>query len=138
VAATNHLAINTTTSLFGVNASITNVFQMRNDFAGEISANYQSTSLQGTARYLPMGYLNAGIQKKFGESGTLKLAMDDILNTLYWRISTNVPQDNLFTYFYYNFHNRFIRLTYTWNIGNKKLKMLKVRSGSEEERNRIN
>ena len=89
------------------------------------------------SNYLPVGSLNAGIQRKFGEKGTLKLAVDDILHTNYWKIKTFMPQNNLNSYFTYDFHDRFVRLTFTRNFGNNKLRSVKLKSGSEEERKRI-
>jgi hypothetical protein len=82
--------------------------------------------------------LNAGIQKKMGAKGTLQLAADDLLNTNYWRIRTTLPQNNLDTFFNYNFHNRFIRLTYIRKLGNTGLRTVKMKQASEEERRRVN
>jgi hypothetical protein len=86
----------------------------------------------------PLGSLNAGIQKKFGNQGILRLAMDDILYNNYWRSSTDVAQINLKSTIKYNWHNQFVRLTYSRNFGNKKLRTVQVQTGSEEERRRAN
>jgi hypothetical protein len=120
----------------GLNVNITSSIRLPKDFSIEVSGMYQSTTLSGTAKYLPAGSLNVGIQKKLKES-TVRLAMDDILYTNNWRIKTNVPQDNLNEYFKYDFHNQFIRLVYTRNFGNNKLRSLQLKSASEEERARV-
>jgi hypothetical protein len=137
-AQTSHLSENTGFRLYGLNMNVTNVFQFPKNFALEISGSYQSRLLAGIAEYLPQGSLNAGIQKKMGEKGTWQLAMDDILDTNYWRIKTTMPQNNLDTFFNYNFHNQFIRLSYSRKLGNNRLRSVKLRSGSEEERGRVN
>jgi hypothetical protein len=98
---------------------------------------YQSRSLSGISQFLPIGSLNAGLQKSFGKKGILRLSMDDILSTNNWKIKTKSPENNLDSYFGYNWHNQFIRLTYTRSFGNTKLRSVKLKSGSEEERRRV-
>jgi len=123
---------------WGLNVDMTNSIRLPRDFSVEITASFQSTTRSGIAVYLPAGSLNGGIQKKFGIKGTVRLALDDILNTNNWRIKTYIQEKNLDSYFDYSFHNRFIRLTYSRNFGNNKLKAVKLLSGSEEERRRVN
>ncbi|HYI77924.1 MAG TPA: outer membrane beta-barrel protein [Chryseolinea sp.] len=134
---TSSFNANTSLQLFSVNINLINIFKLPRDFAIEISGIYQSRALSGISQFLPVGSLNAGIQKSFGDKGILRLSMDDILYTNYWRIKTTSPENGLNTYFSYNWHNQFIRLTYTRNLGNTKLKSLRLKSGSEEERSRI-
>ena len=134
---TSSFNANTSLQLFSVNVNLINIFKLPRDFAIEISGIYQSRSLSGISQFLPVGSLNAGIQKSFGDKGVLRLSMDDILYTNYWRIKTTSPENGLNTYFSYNWHNQFIRVAYTRNLGNTKLKSLRLKSGSEEERSRI-
>ena len=75
--------------------------------------------------------------EKIGQNGSLKLSVDDILYTNLWKIKTYSPENNLDVYFHYDWHNQFLRLTYTWNIGNAKLTSMKLKSASEEERQRV-
>jgi len=49
-----------------------------------------------------------------------------------------LPQENLDNYFQYNFHNQFVRMTLTWKFGNNKLNSVKVKTGADEERGRVN
>jgi len=135
---TSHLSTNVRFSLYGLNMNLISVLKLPKDFAIEISGFYQSKLLAGIAQYHPQGSLNAGIQKKFKENGVLKFSVDDILNTNYWRIKTYLPQNNLDTSFTYDFHNQFFRLTYSRNLGNRKLGPVKYKSGSEEEKGRVN
>ena len=138
VAQAAHVQHDVRKHLFGVNMNLVSIFKLPDDFAIEISGNYQSTMLSGIAVYLPQGSLNAGVQKKLGENGTLTLAMDDILYTNLWRIKTNSPQNYVDAYFKYDFHNQYVRLTYKRNLGSRKIAAAKLKSGSEEERRRVN
>jgi hypothetical protein len=126
-----------TIAQFGLSISLMTVLKLPKDFSIEISGTYQSKTLSGISYFLPSGSLNAGIQKKIGQQGALKLSVDDLLYTNLWRIKTNQPDNNLDVYFHYDWHNQFVRLTYTLNLGNTRINALKLKSASEEERQRI-
>ncbi len=134
---TSYLPNNVMLHLFSVNINVVNQLRLPKNFAAEISVLYQSKSFSGMSQFLPQGSLNAGVQKNFGKQGIIRLSMDDILSTNNWRIETKSRENNLDTYFGYSWHNRFIRLTYTRNLGNAKLRSVNVGSGSEEERRRV-
>ena len=136
VAQTLHLQNNTRISNYGVNINIINSLKLPKDFAIEVSGMYQSKTLWGISEFLAVGSLNAGIQKKLGK-GVLRLSIDDIFNTNNWRFKTNLPANNLNSYFDYNFHSRYARLTYTRSFGNNKLQSVKLKQGAEEERARV-
>ena len=136
VAETSHLQRNLTFELFGLNVNVVNILKLPKDFSIEVSAIYQSRSASGISQYLPSGSLNAGIQKGIGRNATIKLAMDDILYTNYWRLKTYSPENMLDTNFQYNWHNQFVRLTYTQKLGNSRLRSVRLKSGSDEERKR--
>ena len=108
-----------------------------NDFALEISGMYQSKSFWGISEFLPVSSVNAGIQKKFDKIGTFKFSVDDIFNNNNWRIRTYQPENKLNTYWSYDFHSRYVRVTYTRNFGNNRLKKVKINSGAEEEKSRV-
>ncbi len=114
-----------------------NLLRLPHDIIIEITGIYQSKTLTGITSYLPQGSLNAGVSKKLGQRGTLRLSMDDILYTNYWRIKSYSALSGVESYFKYDFHNQYVRLTFTQNLGNTKLKSTKSRSGSEEERRRM-
>ncbi|MCF0072897.1 TonB dependent receptor [Dyadobacter sp. CY261] len=132
-----HLSHKISKDLVGLNANLTTVYSLPEDFSVELSGIFISRYMSGISEYLPSGSLNAGIQKKWGKHGTVKLAMDDILYTNKWRIRTYHPEVGLDLRFRYDWHNQFLRITYARNIGNSKLRTLKVKSGSEEERGRL-
>lgn len=134
---TAHLENNTTLNVYNVNINLINTIKFPKDISIEVSGFYQSRSVFGISQFLPLGALNAGIQKKFGNKGTLRFSMDDILYTNYWRINTNIPQINLDSEITYDMHLQSVRLTYSRNFGNNKLRSVHLQSGSEEERRRI-
>ena len=76
---TSYLPNNVMLHLFSVNINVVNHLKLPKDFAVEISVLYQSKSLSGISQFLPIGSLNAGVQKSFGKQGILRLSMDDIL-----------------------------------------------------------
>ena len=78
--------------LFSVNINVVNQLKLPKDFAAEISVLYQSKSLSGISQFLPLGSLNAGVQKNFGKQGIIRLSMDDILSTNNWRIRNQVKR----------------------------------------------
>jgi hypothetical protein len=137
VVQTAHLPVNVQRHNLGVNVNITNSLKLPKDFAVEISAMYQSKTLLGVIESLPVSSLNVGVQKKLGK-GAIRFAIDDIFNENNWKLKMTLPQDkNLNTYFHYDFHSRFARITYTRSFGNSKLKSIKLKSASEEERGRV-
>jgi hypothetical protein len=64
------------------------------------------------------------------------VTMDDIVYTNNERRRSYSLENNLDLYFNYDWHNQFIRLSYTRNLGNSKLRSIRWKSGSEEERKR--
>jgi len=138
VAKAEHLSSDINAHLLNANVSVQNQLKLPRGFSIEISGLYQSKSQVGISQYLPSGSLNAGIQKSFEKAGILRLSIDDMFNTNNWRIKTYSMENHIDSHFNYYWHNRYVRLTYTWTMGNKSVQSLKVNSGSEEERGRVN
>jgi hypothetical protein len=135
-AKTSYLVEDETLHQWNCNLNVINTFWLPKNFTVEISGFYQSKSLSGISRFLPYGSLNAGVQKNFGK-GILRLSVDDILFTNYWKIKTFSEVNDIDSYFQYNWHHQFARVTYTYNFGNTKLRSVKLKSSAEEERRRI-
>jgi outer membrane beta-barrel protein len=134
---TAHLPVNVQRRNYELNLNVTNSLRLPKDFAVEVSGMYQSRTSRGVIESLPVSSLNLGIQKKVGK-GAIRFAVDDIFNQNNWKLKMTLPQDkNLNTYFHYDFHSRFARITYTRGFGNSKLKSIKLKSASEEERGRV-
>lgn len=137
VARTGHFTNNVTMTLPGVNVNMSSTMQFGKGIAVEVSGFFQSTAFFGVSKFLPYGSLNAGVQKKFRNS-SVKLSMDDILFTNVWRVRTLQPQAGIDSHILYDWHNQFVRLTYTYNLGQVRLRSVKIKSGSAEEQRRVN
>jgi hypothetical protein len=135
---TAHLNKNQTLDIYGLTANITNSIDLPRDFSLEISGYYQSKTAFGTMIFKPLGSVNAGIQKRIASGqGTLRISADDLFHTNLWRFNTNIPSANLDNRGFLDFSSRNVKLTFTWNFGNSKIKNVNIRSGSEEEQRRV-
>jgi hypothetical protein len=138
ISKTRHLNDNPTSNSYGFTVNLINTFDLPRDFSMEISGYYQSRSVWGIWQFEPLGSVNAGIQKRLADGrGTLRLSADDIFQTNLWRSNTDIPGINLKNEYFYDFSSRNVKLTFTWNFGNSKIESVSVRSGSEEEQNRV-
>lgn len=135
---TRHLNDNLTSNSYGFTANLINSIDLPREFSLEISGYYQSKSVWGIWQFKPMGSFNAGIQKRLADGqATLRLSADDIFRTNLWRSNTDVPGANMDSEFFYDFSSRNVKLTFTWNFGNSKMKSVNVSTGSEEEQGRV-
>ena len=135
---TAHLNENPTLNSYGVTANLVNTIDLPGEFSMEISGYYQSRSVWGIMQFEPMGSVNAGIQKRIADGrGSLRLSADDIFRTSLWRSNTDVPSANLDSQLFYDFSSRNVKMTFTWNFGNSKIKSVDVSTGSEEEQGRV-
>jgi outer membrane receptor for ferrienterochelin and colicin len=128
-------------SSFNFNSTLS--FTMAKNLTSEINVNYNSPSINsflGTAILQEYYGVNIGLQKKFGEKwGTLGFKVNDLLDSIKWKIITNIPEQNLNTNNSVDFSNRTFLLTYTNSFGNSKLKSARERgTGAEEEKSRVN
>ena len=128
-------------SSFNFNSSLS--FTMAKNLTSEINVNYNSPSINsflGTAILQEYYGVNIGIQKKFGEKwGTLGFKINDLFDSIKWKVITNIPEQNLNTNNSVDFSNRTFLLTYTNSFGNSKLKSARERgTGAEEEKSRVN
>jgi hypothetical protein len=88
-------------------------------WGAEVSAFYQHGIRQGIGQVLPFGQLSFGMQKEvMHERGMLKLAVQDALWTMYYRMKTDFgPFKNASTY---REDSRTIMLTFTYRFGDLK------------------
>ncbi|WP_289037542.1 TonB-dependent receptor [uncultured Zobellia sp.] len=125
------------------NINHTQSFTMAKNLTSEVNFNYNSPSIisfTGTGVLEEFYGLNVGIQKKLGEQGgTLSFKVNDVLESMKWTVTTNIPEQNLNTVSSFDLFNRTFLLTYSNNFGNRKLKSTRQRgTGSDEERQRVN
>jgi len=109
------------------------------NFTFELTGFYGTGGLFGIVFVKPIGSINAGLQKKFGENGgTLRLGYDDVFNTLKFAGETDIPEQNQFFRASLKFSQPTIKISYSYNFGNQKMKARRDReTGAEEERKRI-
>ncbi|CAN5123973.1 hypothetical protein BH23BAC1_BH23BAC1_31280 [soil metagenome] len=135
---TLHLQKNEILSFYNYNFNIVNNIKLPKDFSLEIMGNYESKMIWGLWQFNPLGSLNIGLQKKLqGNNGTFRVAVNDVFYTYVWKALSVIPEANFVSNLLYDFHNRSVNLTYTKSFGNNKLKAVSIKSGSEEERKRV-
>ncbi|SDE89535.1 Outer membrane receptor proteins, mostly Fe transport [Pricia antarctica] len=124
------------------NINHTQSFTMSKNLSSEINVNYNSPSIMtftGTDILEAFYAVNFGIQKKFGErGGTLSFKVNDLLDSMKWKLTNDNPEQNLNTTNTFDMFNRTFLFTYTNSFGNSKLKSARQRgTGAEEEKNRV-
>ncbi|MEX2568296.1 MAG: outer membrane beta-barrel family protein, partial [Cyclobacteriaceae bacterium] len=135
---TAHLEEITTLDFFNFTANMTHNFKLPHHFSAEITGMYQSKRNWGIWHFNPLGSLNVGFQKKLNrEKGTLRLTFDDIFYNYIWQINSSIPEHNVASIIVKDPHLQSVRLNYTWNFGNKKLRGVNIKSGSEELQKRV-
>lgn len=135
---TSHLKVNKSNNFFNLTANVTSNFKFPNNFSAEITGMYQSNRNWGMWLFKPIGNLNVGFQKTLNlNKGTLRLTFDDIFYNNVWRFNASIPEYNMASSFLADWHVQAVRLNYTRNFGNKKLRSVKIKSGSEELQKRL-
>ncbi|HSI74890.1 MAG TPA: outer membrane beta-barrel protein [Lunatimonas sp.] len=135
---TAHLEENTSLDFFNFSANVTNNVKFPNNFSAEITGMYQSKMNWGTWVFKPFGSVNLGVQKKLNQDkGTFRLTIDDIFYTNILRPTSTIPEYRVTSSVVGDFHFQSIRLNYTRNFGNKKLRGVNIKSGSEELQRRV-
>jgi len=134
---TAHLEENAGLEFYNLTANFTSNFVLPRNFSAEITGMYISNMNWGIWQFNPFGSLNIGIQKKLDrDKGILRLSFDDILYTNILRFNAAIPENNITNSFLIDMHNQAFRLNYTRTFGNKKLRGVTIKSGSEEVQQR--
>lgn len=135
---TSHLENNLILSLYNYNLNLNNSIKLPKQFSLEVTGYYESNMIWGIWQFKPLGALNLGVQKKLNNNfGTLSLSVDDVFRTNILTFESQIPEANSRSLGTIDVHIRSLRLTYTRSFGNNKLKDVSIRSGSEEERKRV-
>ena len=119
----------------------TQTFNLLKNFTIELSAFYNSPHFfWGIDKVEAYGMVNIGIQKKFEKNNTtLRLTVDDIFKIGNWSSSVSIPEQGIETQSYFELSYPVVRLTFSQQFGNNKLKSKReCATGSEEERSRVN
>ncbi len=136
---TSYLETNISHEAITISVNSTSSFTLPSNLAIELSASFQSKELWGLWEFEPMGQLNLGVKKKFAQDkSTLALTLNDILYTSVWKTRATLPENRVVIDSKYDWGLQSINLTYTRSFGNKKLKSVRIKSGAEDERKRVN
>jgi len=135
---TAHLEQNSDFSFLNFTANVTSNFKISPNFSAEITGMYQSKMNIGIWHLNPLGSVNLGLQKILNnDKGTIRLAANDIFYTYVVQLNSSIPENNVMSFFLIDPHIQSIQLNYTRNFGNKKLRRLNIKSGSEEVQKRF-
>ena len=112
------------------------LFKLGSNLSINASVNYFSGFLQGDQIHQQSFRANLGIQKKFKQS-SLSFAVNDLfMQAGLHRWSHVQPEEDLKTWGHNQWSERTVRLTYSVDFGNRKVKRRIRKTGSEEERKR--
>lgn len=113
-----------------------NIFSVNETTKIEVDYSYSSSVKKGLYKIGYMSGLSIGLQKSiFKNSVQVSLLANDIFNTSYlknYKSTVNGIDQN----YSENNSSRFVRLSLTYNFGNKKLNFKQHESGNEEEKRR--
>ncbi len=119
---------------FTWNVNSQNNFKLGNGFFAELSGNYQAPENYAFDRIRRIWFINCGLQKKFENKSTLKLAVNDIFN------SNEIQATTRFTSYTEHFlvkrDTQTIVLSYTYNFGNSNGAMRRRTGGADDIKQR--
>lgn len=103
---------------FTLDMNSIHTLKLGKNFVAELAANYKATEVYAFVRIDPYWYLNIGLQKKFKDKNTLKLAVSDIFN------SNTIKGVTVYNNYKENFKSRreprVLMLSYSYNFGSTK------------------
>ncbi len=135
---TAHLEEKIDLDFFNFTTNMTSTFKLPQSFSAEITGFYQSKINWGIWHFNPIGSLNIGFQKKLNkDKGTFRLTFDDIFYNYIWQLKSTIPEYNVTSSFVGDIHMQSFRLNYTRSFGNRKLRGVNIKSGSEELQKRV-
>ncbi|WP_343673674.1 outer membrane beta-barrel family protein [Chitinophaga sp.] len=114
-----------------------NTFSFPRLFTLELNAIYASRSNTGLGALTSYWVLNTGVQRNvIKNKGTLKLSVNDIFRGQQFTLASDYQQVNIRQHFL--FDSRFAMLSFTYRLGNSKIKPRTERqTGIEKEKKRI-
>jgi hypothetical protein len=107
-------------------------------WTAEMSGWWSSPSIwQGTFKTKSMGSVDGGVSRTVLKgSGTVKVSVSDIFNTLHWSSTSDFAGQHLLATG--SFESRQLKLYFTWRFGNTQVKAARLRkTGDEDESKRV-
>lgn len=109
-------------------------FKMGKKLSAEVSGSYNSGFLNGLTRMKSVYQISIGLRKQFGDNGgTLSMNLSDVFRTLMIRTESIVNENNLIYTSTREYDSRVLRISYSKNLGNRKLKSRSNRKGGSVE-----
>jgi hypothetical protein len=127
-----------TVNSFNLSLFSSQTFTLAQTVNFELSGFVNAGGLFGTARNEPFGSLNAGLQKKFKKGDALSIGYDNFLNTMVFKGSFDIPQEQQYFRARLQFSHPTIKVSYSKPFGNSKVRNASKRNmGSIEEQKRV-
>ncbi len=111
-------------------------YKINDWLSAEVSGWYTSPSIwQGTFKSIAMGGIDAGLQARVLKGkGNFKLSVGDIFRTMKWGGSSNFAGQDVKAYG--RWESQQLRLNFTYNFGNNKIKTRQRKTAAEDETRR--
>ncbi len=123
---------------FTWNANSTFTFSLPKDFSIEASGNYFSEQFMGLWKSQPYGQVDLAIKKEF-EKSSLSFSFVDVFDTFNpIDLDGSILNGQGNSHVYVDLNVQSLNITYTRTFGNSKLKLVNLKSGSEDEKRRVN
>ena len=119
---------------FTWNISTNNNFKLGKGFFAELSSEYRAKERYAFDRIEPIWFMNAGVQKKFENKSTLKLAVTDIFATN--SVKARVNYTGYEEHFDVSRDTQVITLSYTYTFGNGNGAMRRRTGGADDIKQR--
>lgn len=124
---------------FSVRVSANQIFSLPANFTFEISGVYVAPRRVGLSVLKSQADVSIGVQKKFNNSSKLTININDIFWTTPAKYLVDDPVLNQTQQTTYINEPRIVRVSYTFNFGNKSMKASRKRTtASEAEQQRVN
>ncbi|WP_338877519.1 outer membrane beta-barrel family protein (plasmid) [Spirosoma sp. SC4-14] len=105
-------------------------------WSANVNGTYRGLAVVGYMVYDPIWFVDLGVQRPLSERATIKLAASDIFHTLL--INNYGSYLNTTIGFKHKYESQQVLLTYSYQFGNRKAKLVEQRSfGSESEQERL-
>lgn len=112
-------------------------FTLPSNWKAELSGMYRTSTILGPMELDPMGMISVGIQKSlWDDKASVKLNVQDVLQSM--NINGKIDFATLNANTVFHTFRRAANLTFTWNFGNRKVKVTKYKNtGIQQETQRI-
>lgn len=112
-------------------------FTLPSDFSLELDGFYNSPTIWGGQFVSKQQWgINLGVQKKlFDNKANLKVAINDIFNTMRWESNSKVG--DFFLLSRGNWDSQQLKVSFSYSLGNNKIKSRQRSTGLEDEKNRV-